>query len=88
MLSQFQKRYEDIMSGDMSRQERNRRLAALMTELEAEYNIPLLRNEEWERRHKAIIALYRKISLSRRFDEAGEHKWGIANFGETHYQHP
>lgn len=68
MLSQIQKRYEDIMSGNMSRDERNRRLAALMTEMEAEYNIPLVRDEEWERRHKAIIALYRKISLTRRFD--------------------
>ena len=64
-LAQYHKQYEDIMSGDMSRDERNRRLAALMTEMEAEYNIPLVRDEEWERRHKAIIALYRKISQSR-----------------------
>jgi len=69
-LAQYHKQYEDIMSGDMSQQERNRRLAALMTEMEQVFQIPILRNEEWERRHKAIIALYRKISLSRRFDEA------------------
>ncbi|WJQ02173.1 hypothetical protein QT234_18190 (plasmid) [Geobacillus stearothermophilus] len=77
MLSQFQKRYEDIMSGDMSRQERNRRLAALMTEMEQVFQIPLVRNEEWERRHKAIIALYRKISLSRRFSEDEEDEYGM-----------
>lgn len=23
-----------------------------------------------------------------KLNEAGEHEWGIANFGETHYQHP
>lgn len=68
MLSQIHKQYEDIMSGGMSQQERNRRLSALMTEMEQVFQIPLLRSEEWERQHKAIIALYRKISLSRRFD--------------------
>ena len=46
---------------------RSRKLACLMTEMEAEYNIPLLRTEEWKIINKAVFILYRKISMSRQF---------------------
>ena len=64
-LSQFNKRYEEIIHADLPNGEKNRRLAALMTEMEREFKIPVLRNEAWEKENKAVIALYRKISMSR-----------------------
>jgi hypothetical protein len=46
---------------------RSRKLACLMNEMEAEYNIPMLRTEEWKIINKAVFVLYRKISMSRQF---------------------
>lgn len=37
----------------------------LMTEMEQAFKIPMLRNQEWEKENRSIIALYRKISKSR-----------------------
>lgn len=64
-LAQFNKRYEEIIHADLPSGEKNRRLAALMTEMEREFRIPVLRNEAWEKGNKEVIALYRKISISR-----------------------
>ena len=64
-LAQFNKRYGEIIHADLPNGEKNRRLAALMTEMEREFKIPVLRNEAWEKENKAVIALYRKISMSR-----------------------
>lgn len=46
------------------------KLANLMTDMERLYSIPMLKNEEWERENRKVIALYRKISRSRFFDES------------------
>ena len=64
-FNKFNKRYEEIIHADLPNGEKNRRLAALMTEMEREFKIPVLRNEAWEKENKAVIALYRKISMSR-----------------------
>lgn len=64
-LAQFNKRYEEIIHADLPIGEKDRRLAALMTEMEREFNIPVLRNGAWEKGNKTVIALYRKISMSR-----------------------
>lgn len=40
-------------------------LSELMTEMESEYKIPMIRTEDCETANKAVIALYRKISKSR-----------------------
>lgn len=57
--------YENIMFSDDPRDEKDRQLARLMSELERRYNIPIVRDPDWEKQNRAVIALYRKISLSR-----------------------
>lgn len=63
-LSEYHRQYEKIMKMAPG-WERDRRLAELMTMMEKEYRIPLLRDPEWEKKNRAVIALYRKISMSR-----------------------
>ena len=63
-LAEIEELYEQIMrspAGDA----RDRALASLMTNMESEYQIPALHNPEWESRNKAVIAMYRKLSMSR-----------------------
>ena len=57
--------YENIMFSDESPDEKDRQLARLMSELEREYKIPIIRNYDWEKQNRAVVALYRKISMSR-----------------------
>lgn len=57
--------YENIMFSDDTRDEKDRQLARLMSELERQYNIPIIRDPEWEKQNRSVIALYRKISMSR-----------------------
>lgn len=64
-LHYFNQIYENIMHSDGSREEKDRQFARLMTDLEREYKIPILRDLEWEKKNKAVVALYRKISMSR-----------------------
>jgi len=65
-LSVINQLYEQILhSENLSEDEKDRRYAALMTEMEQEFKIPMLRKAEFEEENRAIIALYRKISLSR-----------------------
>ncbi|MFB7642760.1 hypothetical protein [Peribacillus butanolivorans] len=44
---------------------RSHLLIELMTEMEREYHIPMIRTENWEIKNKTVIALYRKINLSK-----------------------
>lgn len=64
-LAAINKDYEEIIHRNIKEPFKSRKLAELMTELEREYKVPALRNEVWERKNRAVIALYRKISLSR-----------------------
>ncbi|KZE66870.1 hypothetical protein AWM68_20070 [Fictibacillus phosphorivorans] len=66
-LVQYNQRYEEIIHADWPRDKKDKKLAELVTEMEQVYQIPMLRNEEWERENKRVIALYRKVSLSRSF---------------------
>ena len=66
-LEEINQAYQDITHSDMKEPTRSRKLAGLMTEMESEYNIPMIRTEEWEIRNKAVFVLYRKISMSRQF---------------------
>lgn len=58
--------YEQIMKMKPSRK-RDLLLAELMTKMEREYQIPLRRDPEWERKNPEVISLYRQISRSRTF---------------------
>lgn len=57
--------YENIMFSDDPRDEKDRQLARLMSELERQYKIPIIRDPDFEKQNRAVIALYRKISMSR-----------------------
>lgn len=58
--------YEKILHSDLSDDEKTRRYAELMTDMEREYRIPALRNVAWKKENRAVISLYRKISMSRK----------------------
>src|SRR5690606_19058499 len=58
--------YEQIMKMKPSRK-RDLLLTKLMTKMEREYQIPLRRDPEWERKNPEVISLYRQISRSRTF---------------------
>lgn len=65
-LAQIQADYETVLHSDAH--DKDIRFAQLMSELEKAYNIPMMRSEAWEKENRSVIALYRKISLSRSFD--------------------
>lgn len=64
-LAEYNQRYETLVHSNLSSQEKDIKLAALMTELESAFHIPMQRTPEWEEKNRKVIALYRKISLSR-----------------------
>lgn len=63
-IKQFEERYEKIMR-EPSIQQREHRLGELMTEMEATFKIPMLKNKTWEKGNPEVIELYRKVSDSR-----------------------
>ena len=63
-LKRLHARYEWIMSQEPGR-ERDRLLGDLMTEIERIYRVPALRDPEWEKANRPVIALYRKVARSR-----------------------
>ncbi|MCF8568161.1 hypothetical protein LLE49_25890 [Alicyclobacillus tolerans] len=63
-LGQAQQMYEKVMQLSEGL-ERDTALSELMDVVKREFGVPLLQNQEWEQRHPAIIAMYRKISMSR-----------------------
>ena len=64
-LAEYNTRYETILHSDLSEHEKTLKLSSLMTELEQAFNIPMIRKSEWEEKNRAVISLYRKISISR-----------------------
>jgi hypothetical protein len=67
-LAEINKTYESIIHSDWSSKEKDKALALLMSQMEREFQIPTIRNEEFERKNRSVIALYRKISSSRTFE--------------------
>lgn len=68
-LKHFEQDFQDILERDDLEQERKDiQLSGLMTEMEREFKIPLIRDAEYERENKDVIVLYRKISKSRKLD--------------------
>ncbi|KAA0940639.1 hypothetical protein FQ087_21885 [Sporosarcina sp. ANT_H38] len=62
-LSDYQREYEKIIHTDQPR--KDILLSSLMTEMEKQFKIPMLRNEVWERENIKVIAMYRKLSITR-----------------------
>jgi hypothetical protein len=64
-VKEINQAYEEIIHGELKESYRSLKLVDLMDEMEGKYRVTAARNEEWERENKPIIALYRKISMSR-----------------------
>jgi site-specific recombinase XerD len=64
-LSKINQAYEEIIHGATKEPFKSRKLADLMGEMERSYNVPIERKLSWESQNRAVIALYRKISMSR-----------------------
>lgn len=64
MIEQFKARYDDIMAGEAGAM-RDYRLAALMTDMEGAFNVPTLKDEQWESANPAVADLYREVSHAR-----------------------
>jgi hypothetical protein len=64
-LANFNKQYEDILHSDLSSHNKAMKLGALMSDMEQVYKIPAMKSKEWENENRSVIALYRKISMSR-----------------------
>lgn len=64
-LSEINQLYEEILHADLPSDKKDQKYAQLMTYMENYYKIPVLRSEQYEHNHKAIMAMYRKISNSR-----------------------
>lgn len=66
-LSEYYQRYETVLNMPVSLIEKDKMLSALMTELENTFNIPMIKNEGWEKENPEIYSLYFKVSMSRSF---------------------
>ena len=64
-LKEINADYEKVLQSDLSIREKTKKYVELMNELERAYKIPVLKDEAYERENKKVIALYRKISMSR-----------------------
>lgn len=64
-LKEFDNCYESLINSNKSNNEKSHKISELMTEMEKEFEIPILKNHEWEEENKAVTALYRKMSISR-----------------------
>ncbi len=63
ILADYQRDFDRIIHLDQPF--KDRLLSKLMTEMEQQYGIPMMKNEEWERENWMVLAMYLKISASR-----------------------
>lgn len=50
----------------LTQDQKDVKLAGLMTAMELKYAIPMLRNEQWEKDNPSVIHIYREISNMRK----------------------
>ena len=62
-LLDYQREYERIIYADQPR--KGILLTGLMTEMEKQFKIPTMWNEEWERENRKVRAMYRMLSITR-----------------------
>lgn len=64
-LAWFNNEYEKVLHSGLSDSQKSMEYGNLMTEMEQEFKIPMMKDQEWENENRTIIALYRKIAKSR-----------------------
>lgn len=65
MLKEYENKYDNIMDSSLDIEDKNYELSKLMTNMETDFEIPRLNNNEWNNKNKEVIELYRIISNSR-----------------------
>ncbi|MEN0645528.1 hypothetical protein MKY91_20395 [Alkalicoccobacillus gibsonii] len=69
-LTSINASYEEILHDDkLTSRKKDRMLSDLMNKMEFHFKVPALKNPEFEKNNRPVIALYRKISMSRQFDD-------------------
>lgn len=66
-LNEYYQRYETILNMPIGMIEKDKMLSSLMTDLERAFHIPMVKNENWQKEHPDVYALYVKVSESRSF---------------------
>ena len=66
-LTDYYQRYETILSLPIGNSEKDKMLSSLMTDMERAFQIPMIKNEGWERDYADVHTLYFKVSSSRSF---------------------
>ena len=66
-MNEYYQRYETIMNLSVGPIERDKMLSSLMTDLERAFQIPMVKNEGWEKEYADVHAFYFKVSTSRSF---------------------
>lgn len=61
-LADYQKEYERIIFFDQP--QKDILLAGLMNEMEKQFKLPM-RSKEWKKENQKIVAMYRKICITR-----------------------
>ena len=62
-LVDLEKRAEEIIGNtSLTPYQKDVSLAALMTEMEGQYGVPILKDSQWESENKEIFEVYKKIS--------------------------
>lgn len=51
---------------ELTRDQKDKKLATIMTEMERAYRIPILRNSAWEEENPEVIRVYKEISDMRK----------------------
>ena len=62
-MLKWTERFNQILGGAQTL--RDKRLANLMTDLEQAYDIPILNDEEYNRKNPFVVQLYRAVSEAR-----------------------
>lgn len=66
-LDEYETRLEFILEMDSKQSEKDKLLSGLMTDLERNFHIPMVRDEVWEQENLEVYSLYRKVADSRVF---------------------
>ena len=64
-MKAWTERFNQILGGAQCL--KDKRLANLMTDLEQAYDIPILNDEEYNRKNPFVVQLYRAVSEARSF---------------------
>jgi hypothetical protein len=66
-LNEYYQRFDTILSLPVSLVEKDKMLSSLMTDLERAFQIPMIKNEGWEKEFADVHTLYFKVSSCRSF---------------------